>query len=203
MILLASPLENGHQIVNPSLFISSELSLKVLRPYEAGAVFSLVKNNRQHLRQWMPWVDATRSPIDSRRFLELSYAGFLRGEGFSYGIRFEDNLVGLVGFHGFDRVNKVTSLGYWLAKDYCGRGIMRQSVAACLEFAFREMEMNRLYVRCAEGNERSKNIPRSLGFSFEGVQREAEWLYDHYVNLEVYSLLAAEWRISTLRLRRL
>jgi ribosomal-protein-serine acetyltransferase len=101
--------------VNPHIAINPDLSLRVLRPFEAGALFMLVQRNREHLREWLPWVDSTRAPIDTRRFLEMSYAGFLRGEGFSYGIRSQGTLVGVVGFHGFDRINRVTSLGYWLA----------------------------------------------------------------------------------------
>lgn len=186
--------------MNPVISISPELFLRVLRPYEAGAVFSLVQRNREHLREWLPWVEATRGPIDSRRFLEMSYAGFLRGGGFSFGIRLHGSLVGVVGFHGFDHMNRVTSLGYWLASDQCGKGIMRQSVAACIDYAFREQDMNRLYIRTATGNDRSKSIPKALGFTCEGVQREAEWLYDHFVDLEVYSLLAAEWRGSLTRI---
>lgn len=182
--------------MEPILSISPDLFLRVLRPYEAGALFSLVQRNRNHLRQWLPWIDATRSPIDSRRFLEMSYAGFLRGAGFNFGIRYHGSLVGVIGFHGFDRMNRVTSLGYWLTEEACGKGIMRHSAAACIDYAFDKQGMNRLYVRCAAGNERSKRIPVALGFTFEGVQREAEWLYDHFVDLEVYSILAAEWSQS-------
>jgi ribosomal-protein-serine acetyltransferase len=181
-------------IVRVSISISPELALRVLRPSDTGALFVLVQKNREHLRQWLPWVDATKSPLDSRRFLEMSYAGFQRGDGFSYGIQLDNRLVGLVGFHGFDRINRATSLGYWLARDACGRGIMRQAVAACVEFAFNDMHMHRLYIRCATGNSRSRRIPESLGFTLEGTQRQAEWLYDHFVDLQVYSLLAPEWR---------
>jgi ribosomal-protein-serine acetyltransferase len=182
--------------VDPILSISPDLFLRVLRPYEAGALFSLVQKNREHLRQWLPWIDATRGPADSRRFLELSYSGFLRGAGFSFGVRHHGSLVGVVGFHGFDRANRVTSLGYWLAEEACGNGIMRQSVAACVQYAFEKQAMNRLYIRCATGNERSRRIPEALGFTREGVQRQAEWLYDHFVDLDVYSILAAEWKSS-------
>ncbi|MGC9452323.1 MAG: GNAT family N-acetyltransferase [Oceanipulchritudo sp.] len=182
--------------MKPFISICPDLSLRVLRPNEAGMLFSLVEENRNHLREWLPWVDATRSPVDTRKFLEMSYSGFLRGAGFNYGIRFCGGLVGVIGFHGFDRVNRVTSLGYWLSVDHCGQGIMRQSVAACVEFAFHVQEMNRLYVRCATGNQRSRRIPEALGFVHEGTQRQAEWLYDHFVDLEVYSVLASEWKID-------
>lgn len=179
--------------MDPILVISPELFLRVLRPYEAGTLYSLVEKNRRHLREWLPWIDATRSPVDSRRFLEMSYAGFLRGVGFNLGIRYHGSLVGVVGFHGFDRMNRVTSLGYWLAEEACGKGIMRQSVAACIDYAVEKQNMNRICIRCASGNLRSKRIPQSLGFTCEGTQREAEWLYDHFVDLEIFSLLAAEW----------
>lgn len=176
--------------------VSPELSLVVLRPQEAGALFSLIHRNREHLREWLPWLDGTRTPADTRRFLELSYAGFQRGEGFSYGLRFEGRLAGVIGFHGFDPLHRVTSIGYWLSADQCGKGLMRQAVRACLGYAFEKRGMNRLTIRCATGNARSRAIPESLGFTHEGTQRQAEWLYDHFVDLEVFSLLAAEWRRS-------
>ncbi len=182
--------------MNSLISISPELFLRVLRPYEAGNLFSIVERNRIHLRKWLPWVDGTQSPVDSRRFLEESYSGFLSGDGFSFGIRYQGSLVGLVGFHGFDRINRVTSLGYWLAEDACGKGLMHQSVEACTDFAFKVQDMNRIYIRCAVGNERSRRIPKALGYTYEGTQRQAEWLYDHFVDLEVYSLLVSEWKNS-------
>jgi ribosomal-protein-serine acetyltransferase len=182
--------------VDPILSISPDLFLRVLRPYEAGALFSLIQENRSHLREWLPWIDATRSPVDSRRFLEMSYSGFLRGAGFNFGIRYYGGLIGVIGFHGFDRANRTTSIGYWLSQAMCGKGIMRQSVGACIQYAFEKQGMNRLYIRCATGNQRSRRVAEALGFTHEGTQREAEWLYDHFVDLEVYSILASEWKGS-------
>lgn len=124
----------------------------------------------------------------------MAHAGFVRGSSATFGIRLHGGLAGVVGFHGFDRTNKVTSLGYWLDERACGKGIMRKCVAACVDYAFTGEGMNRLYIRCARGNERSKRIPQALGFTFEGIQREAEWLYDHFVDLEIHSVLAREWR---------
>jgi ribosomal-protein-serine acetyltransferase len=158
----------------------------------------LVDRNRQHLREWLPWVDATRSPADTRNFIEQSYLQFQQGTAINYGIRVDGNLAGVVGFHGFDRIHRVTSLGYWLAEDHCGQGIMLKCVAHCIDAAFREEKMNRLYIRCAVKNARSRQIPIKLGLSHEGIQRQAEFLYDHFVDLDIYSVLAEEWDSSLL-----
>ncbi|MFO7724984.1 MAG: GNAT family protein [Oceanipulchritudo sp.] len=180
--------------MEPVLRHSSGISLHVLRAHEAGTLFTLINRNRQHLREWLPWVDASRDVWDTRRFLERSYGSYLRGGGFSFGIQRNRELVGVIGFHGFDTVNRVTSLGYWLAEEACGQGLMRAGVDACVSYAFGERGMNRLYVRCATGNLRSRKVAEALGFVHEGTQREAEWLYDHFADLEVYSVLAREWR---------
>ncbi|MEN1761147.1 GNAT family protein [Anoxynatronum sibiricum] len=54
--------------------------------------------------------------------------------------------------------------------------------------------LNRVEIRCATGNHKSRAIPQQLRFVAEGVLREAEWLYDHYVDHVVYAMLASEWK---------
>jgi len=66
-------------------------------------------------------------------------------------------------------------------------------VRKLVEFAFRNMEMNRVQIRCGVGNHKSAAIPRRLGFTLEGIERAGE-RHDHsYIDLEVYSLLKKEW----------
>jgi len=186
------------QLLKPTISISATISLRVLRPQEAGTLYHLVDRNREHLREWLPWVDATRSPADSRQFLEMSHGAFQKGTGINYGIRVKGSLAGLIGFHGFDRLHRVTSLGYWLGKEFCGNGTMCIAVAHCIDAAFKEENMNRLYIRCAVENARSSRIPKKLGLTHEGTQRQAEYLYDHFVDLDIYSVLAEEWDSSIL-----
>jgi ribosomal-protein-serine acetyltransferase len=71
---------------------------------------------------------------------------------------------------------------------------MTKSCKAFIDYALGELNLNRVEIRCAEGNLKSRAIPKRLGFAKEGIIREAEWLYDHYVNHVVYGILAREWR---------
>jgi ribosomal-protein-serine acetyltransferase len=69
-------------------------------------------------------------------------------------------------------------------------------VSSCqtfINYAFTVLKLNRLVIYCASENLRSRAIPERLGFVHEGAAREAEWLYDHFVDLEIYSLLHRDW----------
>ncbi len=70
---------------------------------------------------------------------------------------------------------------------------MTGACRAMLEYAFRKLQLNRVTILCASGNLRSRAIPERLGFTREGVIREGEWLYDRFVDLIMYSMLAREW----------
>lgn len=74
---------------------------------------------------------------------------------------------------------------------------MTLSAAALCRYAFTELYMNRITIRCAAGNIPSKKIPQCLGFRFEGSEREGELPADgNFTDLEFYSLLKREWESS-------
>ena len=65
-----------------------------------------------------------------------------------------------------------------------------------LAWAFDRGRLNRIEIRCASGNHRSRAIPVRLGLREEGLLRDAEWLYDHFVDHVVYAALAKEWQVE-------
>lgn len=59
-----------------------------------------------------------------------------------------------------------------------------------LHFAYNELDINRVQIKCAVGNIPSKNIPKRLGFKFEGIERDGELLVDNqFTDLELYSFI--------------
>ena len=62
-----------------------------------------------------------------------------------------------------------------------------------IEYAFRDLNMNRIEIRCGTGNAKSRAIPERMGFKNEGVARGSEWLHDRFIDLVVYAMLADEW----------
>jgi RimJ/RimL family protein N-acetyltransferase len=59
------------------------------------------------------------------------------------------------------------------------------------------LNLNRIEVRIAPENQASRAVCIRLRFRHEGILREAEWLGDRFVDLEVYSLLKSDWTDST------
>jgi ribosomal-protein-serine acetyltransferase len=174
--------------------VQDEYRLHILEEAHAADLFKLVDHNRAHLRKWLPWVDGTKNVDDSLAFIRMSLDECVQDKALHLGIWKADQLIGIIGFHVFDWKNKKTSLGYWLDESHQGSGAMTACCRTLVDFAFNALSVNRVEIRCAVKNARSITIAERLGFIREGIARQAEWLYDHFVDHVVYSMLLSDWR---------
>ena len=168
------------------------MEIRLLRTDEAPAFFALVDTNRARLRQWLHWLDDHVSMEDTRRHIAHFARLHEARAAFHLGVFHAGEICGMVSLQNVDWLNRRGSIGYWLGDEWLGRGLMTKVCGTLIEFAFDELELNRLEIHCATGNVRSKRIPQHFGFRLEGVMREAEWLYDHWVDHELYALLKAD-----------
>lgn len=173
--------------------IRSDVQLRLMEERDAAEMFAVVDRNRAHLREWLPWVDRTTSREDTSSFIRRALEQYARNEGFHAGIWVEDKFSGVIGCHKVDWDNRRVELGYWLAESHQGRGIMTDCCRAVIGYLFREWELNRVQIRCATDNVRSCAIPRRLGFTLEGVLRQAERSSHGYRDLNVFGMLTREW----------
>jgi ribosomal-protein-serine acetyltransferase len=170
------------------------LELRPLMLRDAKALFAQVEANRERLRHWLPWPDTNRCVADSRAFILRMRAHARTGRGLSFGLWWRDRLVGIAGFVWIDLGNGSAGIGYWLAQEAEGHGLMTAAVAALLRHGFRTLKLNRIEIRAGVRNHRSRAIPQRLGFRHEGTLRQVEKLTDRHVDHAVYGLLAEEWR---------
>lgn len=175
--------------------IDKELELKLLDNCDRDELFALIDSNRPHLKQWLPWVDGTKSSEDLKGFIDSTKQQYINNNGFQLSIWYKRKIAGVIGFHSVNWSNKSTSIGYWLGKEFEGKGIMTRACTVFVDYAFKELKLNRVEIRCAENNYKSRAIPERLGFKNEGTLRESEWLYDHFVSHIVYGMLKDEWKL--------
>lgn len=179
-------------VINPTL----DLTIRPFLSSDAPALFDQVDRNRPHLREWLVWVDDTRSVAEIDDFITRSIEQFARDDGYQAGIFVRDRLAGAIGLHYINRYNRSTEIGYWLAKSFGGQGIMTAAVRAVTTHAFRTWDLNRVEIRAAAGNRRSRAIPERLGFTLEGVLRQAHTIYGTLHDLAIYGVLRADWRLE-------
>lgn len=176
--------------------IDPSLEMRLWEDHHAEEMFRVVDANREHLRRWLPWVDASRHPDDARAFVRRALEQFARHDGFHAGIWLSGQIVGAIGLHYINwRVGK-TEIGYWLTESGQGQGIMTRACRALINYVFGELKLNRVEIICASGNQRSRAVPTRLGFTEEGMLRQAGFLYDHHVDHVIYGSLAGEWKAS-------
>lgn len=177
------------------MFESWEVGGIRLRPWEpedAEAVFALVEAERERLRRWLPWVDHTDSAYDISDFIRRSRNDSLEGRSVVLGM-FEDGCViggvgAAIGVHGADEAD----IGYWVVSSAEGRGVVTAAVLRLVAWLFEE-GMHRITIRAAVDNTRSRAVAERLGFTFEGVLREALFLDGRHRDAALYSLLRGEW----------
>ena len=176
--------------------IDDKLKLKMLELRDAEQLFSLTIQSKDTLREWLPFIDFTKTVADTENFIKSTMKQFSENNGIQAGIWYEGELAGVIGFHKIDWSNRSTSIGYWLGDDYVGKGLMTKSVKAFVDHALIDLGLNRVEIRAAVENKKSRAIPERLGFTHEGTIRQSEWLYDHFVDHEVYGMLASDWDLE-------
>ncbi|HEY2584288.1 MAG TPA: GNAT family protein [Tepidisphaeraceae bacterium] len=170
--------------------LSAEAELQLIGPQHAEPLFGLIDQNRAHLRQWLAWVDDIQSVDDERQFVQRSADRLASNGAFHCAIMHRGVLAGTIGLHDIDHANRKAEIGYFLAVEYQGKGLMTLACRAVTEHLFSDLKLHRAIIFCGTENRRSRAIPERLGFKLEGIHRDAEWIRDHFVDLACYAKLA-------------
>jgi ribosomal-protein-serine acetyltransferase len=173
--------------------IDEHLEIRQRQPEDAEELFALTEANRLYLREWLPWLDHCKCPDDTRRNILTSLEEADRGVSLEVCIWNEGRIVGVTGFNSISKANRIGQIGYWLGEEYSGRGIMTRAVRALTAHGFEKLGLNRITIAAAVANGKSRAVAERLGFKLEGISREAEWLYDHFVDHAVYAMLRSDW----------
>jgi ribosomal-protein-serine acetyltransferase len=177
-------------VSRPLLDLGDGIEVRYLEPNDAEEMFGVIDANRDRLRAWMPWVDPTQGPADTRAFIERVRAS---GDEDGLGIFVDRSYVGGIGLRP-DEVNGDAEIGYWIGAAYEGRGLVTRACRALIDRAFGDLGLHRVTIRVAPDNARSRAIPERLGFREEGVMREAGASAFGHHDLVLYGLLDREWR---------
>jgi ribosomal-protein-serine acetyltransferase len=176
-----------------NLKVDDEIDLRLVHPDYANMHFEVAMANKEHIGRWLEWIYKYQSGQDSLNFINFALEKYERGEALECFIFYQDKLVGSVGFGKITKANNSAEIGYWLASDYCGKGIMTKSVKTLVEYGFNFLNLHRIYIKAATGNEKSANIPRKLGFTQDAILRDEGQMKGKYYDVYYFSLLKSEF----------
>jgi ribosomal-protein-serine acetyltransferase len=102
-------------------------------------------------------------------------------------ILYEGEIAGTIGFNQLNKANRIGVIGYWLGDKFQGKGIMTRAFKAFINYGFKELGLNRIEVRVAVENKKSRALPERLGFTELGVIPNGFRMKDgHYENICPY-----------------
>ena len=174
--------------------VDDGIELRAVSVADCAELYAAIDRNRDRLRTWLPWIGLTYGQNDLAAHLQQREIDNAARGSLTTHIRFHGELCGAIGLHVIDQRHRSSSIGYWLDEAWEGRGIMTRACRAIVTEGFQQYGLHRIEIRCATGNSRSSAIPRRLNFVEEGILRQAEWLYDHLVDLRVFSMLEQDWK---------
>lgn len=174
--------------------LDADTTLRMITEQDAEPLFALVDQNRTHLRQWLPWLDTARTVEDELAFIRNVQIQHREHRGFACAIWYKDQIAGTIAYHSIDWRDRKVEIGYMLGAQFQGKGLMTKACRAMVTYAFDQIKLNKVEIRCAVENTRSCAIPQRLGFTAEKIIKQAEWLYDHYVDLVLYGMQANQWQ---------
>lgn len=174
--------------------IEENLRLVLPQKHHADEIAGVVRENLEQLSPWVPWATDDYSTATALDFIKNNLTVFAEMGSFATSIVWDEKIVGGIGFHNLDLNNKSAHIGYWLAKDVQGKGIVTKCCRALIDFLFDTLKLNRVQINCHVKNTKSRAIPEKLGFQLEGIHRQVEFLNDRFGDWAIYGMLKADWK---------
>jgi ribosomal-protein-serine acetyltransferase len=176
--------------------IDENLKLVLPLPWHAEEIASLVRENLDILKPWMPWATDDYSTASAREYIGNALRDLSENGTFSANIVWRENIAGSIGCHHYDANNKSVMIGYWLGKKAQGKGIVTKCCRRLIDYAFDEIHLNRVQINCNVENIKSRAIPERLGFRLEGIHRQVEFHNGRFGDWAIYAMLREDWRKS-------
>ncbi|WP_314175533.1 GNAT family N-acetyltransferase [Streptomyces winkii] len=169
--------------------------LRPLEPWQAEEFLIHMDRGREFIGQHIGLPDAVTDLASSRSFLQ-SYAEKTASDtGRIHGIwTAEGTLVGGVLFRTMDVARGTAEAGCWLEPAAAGRGLVTRASRVIIDWAVEERGIHRVEWVVSADNAPSIAVARRLGMTRDGVLRESYPYRGRRRDMEVWSVLAPEWR---------
>jgi ribosomal-protein-alanine N-acetyltransferase len=165
--------------------------LRPLVPPDAAALYAYLRDPL--VTELTSYPDVSVTMVGA--MIERAMSRWACGELSKWGLVLphDNRLVGTCGFNEWSPSHRWAELAFDLARDHWGKGLMRQAVAAVLQWAFRQDQIDRVQAFVRVDNGRSQRLLERSGFVREGCLRSYRVCRGQPHDFYIYSLLRSDW----------
>lgn len=114
-------------------------------------------------------------------------------ETFAFAIVSDNKVIGSIGVFRQENIHRQTAeLGYCIAEEYWGKGIMTDAVKQICKYVFDKSDIIRIYAEPFAYNTASCRVLEKAGFQYEGTLRSNAVKKGKIIDMKMYSLLKTE-----------
>ena len=189
---------NFHALDIPSKFSTKRLFLRAYRPGDAAIYFRMIRENRDHLYEFLPAnLETMQNEAGAEAFIGWLNSEWKQRNLFLFGVweKISGNYTGETYLANPDWHVPSVELGYFVVQSSIGKGFATEAARATLRYAFDQLQVSRVDLQCRADNEASQRVAERCGFRLEGCQRLRHRMKSGaLVDRLWYGLLRSEWR---------
>ena len=169
------------------------LTLRKIRMTDAMDIYRYAKD--PEVARHVLW-EAHKSLFESRayiRYLLYQYRNALPG---SWGIVYKETgrVIGTIGYMSYNADNATVEVGYSLAREHWGHGLMTEALAAVIAETFRTLKLHRIEAMHFTDNPASGRVMQKCGMQHEGHLRERVNCKGVFRDVEMWAILQKDWK---------
>lgn len=144
------------------------------------------KKVQDNLRDGLPYPYTEQDGID---FISAMLSAD-KNDTFAFAVTIDDKAIGSIGVFRQINIHRLTAeLGYYIAEEYWGKGIMTEAVKQICEYVFSMSDIIRIYAEPFAYNTASCRVLEKSGFQYEGTLRKNAVKNRKVLDMKMYSLL--------------
>ena len=144
---------------------------------------------QDHLRDGLPYPYTEQDGVD---YISAILSAD-KSETFAFAITIDGKVIGSISVFRQGNIHRQTAeLGYYIAEEYWGRGIMTEAVKQICGYVFDKSDILRIYAEPFAYNIASCRVLEKAGFQYEGTLRSNAVKNGKIIDMKMYSLLKAE-----------
>ncbi len=146
--------------------------LQLITLVDAKGFYDLIHRNFEALKNtFAGTVAKTQTLEETETFIRIALSDCMKKIYFPFLIK-DTSANSIVGFIDLKNINweiPKTEIGYFIDRDYKGKGVASNALKKVIDFSFYELNMKKLFLRTAKSNLASQRVAEKNGFEKEGV----------------------------------